>query len=258
LSLGTAAQEKIIMAGSKTSDSSQRDSIFAEIKSFFTSVKTTIALLFLLAATSIIGTVIPQGTPEQQNSAGPSFYYRLAVILDLHNVYRSWWFILLLIFLSLNLVGCLLRRLSALPAEWKGTSRKTSFSFTVSDSRLPKDIKGIVISAMKGLLGVPLRVANEKNTLNLEWLKHRIYLLGFPFIHLAIIVILLGGLIGLLRSERPHPDKRRRDRTRVQRVPSGAKHALPSKAVDSHADVIRPAAQRIPKRCSAAGKRRRS
>ncbi|MGO9570302.1 MAG: cytochrome c biogenesis protein ResB, partial [Desulfomonilaceae bacterium] len=194
------------MAGSKSggSDSSQRDSIFAEIKSFFTSVKTTIALLFLLATTSIIGTVIPQGTPEQLSAAGPSFYYRLAVILDLHNVYRSWWFILLLIFLSLNLLGCLLRRLSAIPSEWKGTSRKTSFSFTVSDPRQPEEVKAVVIAAMRDTLGVPTKVAGEKSTLTLEWLKHRIYLLGFPFIHLAIIVVLLGGVIGLFYGVKGH------------------------------------------------------
>lgn len=194
------------MAGSKSggSDSSPRDSFFGEIKSFFTSVRTTITLLFLLAATSIIGTVIPQGAPEQLSPAGPSFYYRLALILDLHNVYRSWWFILLLMVLSLNLLGCILRRLAAIPSEWKGTSRKTSFSLTLSDPRLPDEIKGILIPSMKGFLGVPNRVANEKTGLSLQWLKHRIYLLGFPCIHLAIIVILLGGLVGLFYGVKGH------------------------------------------------------
>ncbi len=225
------------MTGSKTvgSEPARRDTIFTEIKSFFTSVKTTITLLVLLAATSIIGTVIPQGAPEQLSSAGPSFYYRLAMILDLHNVYRSWWFILLLIFLSLNLLGCLLRRLSAIPAEWKGTSRKTSFSFTLTDRRPPKDLKTIVISAMKGFLGVPTRVANEKNTLSLEWLKHRIYLLGFPFIHMAIIVILLGGLIGLFFGVKGHIlIKEGEIGTEFIVSPSGAKRSLPFQiAVDS-------------------------
>jgi cytochrome c biogenesis protein len=194
------------MALSKTggSDSSQRESLFTEIKSFFTSVKTTITILFLLAATSVIGTLIPQGAPEQFSPSGQSFYYRLAIILDLHNVYRSWWFILLLIFLSLNLLGCLLRRLSAIPDEWKGTSRKTSFSFTLSDSRPPEDLKGIVISCMKSFLGVPAKTTNEKGGVRLEWLKHRLYLLGFPCLHFAIIVILLGGLIGLFYGMKGH------------------------------------------------------
>jgi cytochrome c biogenesis protein len=88
---------------------------------------------------------------------------------------------------------------------------------------------------MKGLLGVPLRVANEKNTLNLEWLKHRIYLLGFPFIHLAIIVILLGGLIGLFYGVKGHIlIKEGEIGTEFNVSPSGAKRALPFQiAVDS-------------------------
>ncbi|MGB6063752.1 MAG: cytochrome c biogenesis protein ResB [Desulfomonilaceae bacterium] len=194
------------MAGSTTggSDSSPQDSIFSEIQSFFTSVKTTIALLVLLAAGSIVGTVIPQGLPEQFMAAESPFYYRLSVILDLHGVYRSWWFILLLILLSLNLLGCLLKRLSAIPTEWKGTSRKTSFSFTLSDVRRPEELRGIVTSALKGLIGAPTREADEAGSLSLTWLKHRIYLLGFPFIHLAIIVILLGGLIGLFYGWKGH------------------------------------------------------
>jgi cytochrome c biogenesis protein len=225
------------MAGSKTggSDSLKKDSVFADIKSFFTSVRTTITLLFLLAATSIIGTVIPQGAPEQLSQAGSSFYYRLALILDLHNVYRSWWFILLLMLLSLNLLGCLLRRLYAIPSEWKGTSRKTAFSFTVSDPRSPENLKGILISGMKGILGAPTVGANERTSLNLEWRKHRIYLLGFPFIHLAIIVILLGGLIGLFYGMKGHIlIKEGEIGSEFTVTPSGAKRTLPFQiAVDS-------------------------
>ncbi len=219
------------------SDSSQPNSIVTEIKSFFTSVKTTITLLFILAATSIIGTVIPQGAPEQLGPAGPSFYYRLALILDLHNVYRSWWFILLLIFLSLNLLGCLLKRLSGIPAEWKGTSRKTTFSFTVSDPRRPEDLRGVFISGMRGLLGVPLNGGNVKNSLNLEWRKHRIYLLGFPCIHLAIIVILLGGLIGLFYGVKGHIlIKEGETASEFTVTPSGVKRVLPFQiAVDNFA-----------------------
>ncbi len=194
------------MAGSTTggSDSSQQDTIFSEIQSFFTSVKTTIGLLVLLAAGSIVGTVVPQGFPAQFVALESPFYYRLTAILDLHGVYRSWWFILLLLLLSLNLLGCLLKRLFAIPAEWKGTSRKTSFSFTLSDLRQPEELKGVVTSALKGFIGSPSTEVDEAVSLRLTWLKHRIYLLGFPFIHLAIIVILLGGLIGVFYGWKGH------------------------------------------------------
>ena len=165
---------------------------------------------------------------NELSPAGSSFYYRLAVILDLHNVYRSWWFILLLIFLSLNLLGCLLRRFVAIPSEWRGTSRRTSFSFTLSDARLPEELKAIVISGMKGFLGVPSKIANEKSSLSMEWLKQRIYLLGFPCIHLAIIVILLGGLVGLFYGVKGHILIKEGDiGTEFEVSTSGVSRALP-------------------------------
>ncbi len=94
----------------------KRVPFFSDITAFFTSVRTTITLLFLLAAGSIVGTIIPQSaSPDQITGISSPIYFRLVVILDLHNVYRSWWFVALLILLSLNLLGCLLRRLPAIP-----------------------------------------------------------------------------------------------------------------------------------------------
>lgn len=56
---------------------------------FFSSVKLAIWLLSIIAFFSLIGTFIPQS-----------------------NIYSSWWFILLLVLLSLNLTVCLLNRFS--------------------------------------------------------------------------------------------------------------------------------------------------
>jgi len=174
-----------------------KNTVFSAIASFFSSVRTTITLLFLLAAASVIGTVIPQGlSPEQLQQTGSSFYYRLVVILDLHNVYRSWWFVLLLTLLALNLLGCLLRRLPSIPAEWKGDPQKNSFSFTLTDPRAPADIRRLVTEGLAPILGGSPEVTEERQETRLVWVKHRVYLLGFPMIHVAIIVILVGGLIG--------------------------------------------------------------
>jgi len=123
--------------------------------------------------------------------------YRIMIILDLPTVFRSWWFILLLILLSLNLLACLIRRLSVIPAEWKGDSEKASFSFVISDPRPGSELKGVFTSALKRLLGAPSTVIGSGDGPGLVWVKHRVHLLGFPLIHAGIIVILLGGLVGL-------------------------------------------------------------
>ena len=85
---------------------------------FFCSLKLSISLLILLAVTSIIGTVIPQlpnVPPEylQSLSSGKLFLYKN---LGFFNMYHSWWFMLLLYLLTVNLVACSIKRL---PRVWK-------------------------------------------------------------------------------------------------------------------------------------------
>ena len=180
------------------SGSTKKKSLIDSIGSFFTSVRTAIALLFLLAAVSIIGTVIPQDSALDQirQSAG-SFSYRLVAILDLHKVYRSWWFVLLLVLLSLNLVGCLIRRLRVIPQEWAGGSEKNSFSFGLSVSRPLKEVRDTVVLVINRILRISPQISEKGDRITIVWSKHRIYLLGFPLIHIAIIIILLGAVIGL-------------------------------------------------------------
>jgi len=80
---------------------------------FFSSVKLAIWLLAIIAVVSLIGTFIAQNEE-------PAFYitrygqygYSALLKTGLTNLYGSWWFILLLISLSLNLTVCLLNRLS--------------------------------------------------------------------------------------------------------------------------------------------------
>ncbi len=87
------------------------------IWSFFASVKLALFVLFCLAIASIIGTIIPQNSP-------PEFYVRefgantakFFQILDIPDMYNSWWFITLLSMLALNLTICTIERL---PNVWR-------------------------------------------------------------------------------------------------------------------------------------------
>lgn len=203
--------------------SAEKNSIFSEIASFFTSARTTIFLLFILAAGSVLGTIIPQSA-----EIGPvgSFQQRLVVILDLNNVFRSWWFTALLVLLSLNLLGCLLRRLPSIPAEWKGEAKKATFTVNLSDARGPRELKGILTPALAGIMGGSPH-SSKKDGEDLTWVKDRIYLLGFPFIHIAIVVILLGGLIGLFYGYRGHALIKEGDSASEFTLQSGQTRSLP-------------------------------
>jgi cytochrome c biogenesis protein len=203
--------------------------VFSAIASFFTSVRTTIGLLFLLASASVLGTVIPQDlSPDQLQQTASSLSYRLMVILDLHTVYRSWWFILLLTLLALNLLGCLIKRLPAIPAEWRHDYRKNSFSFTVTDPRPVPDLQAVLSGRMSALLRVSPRQVNTESGQALAWIRDRMQLLGFPLMHAAIIFILLGGLIGLFYGVKGHVLIKEGDSARRFSVtPSGETRILP-------------------------------
>ena len=84
---------------------------------FFASVRLALFTLLILATTSIIGTLIPQGKPPEFyiEAFGPrtALFFQM---LDVPNMYGSWWFISLLFLFSNNLIVCTIDRL---PNVWK-------------------------------------------------------------------------------------------------------------------------------------------
>ena len=82
------------------------------ILSLFASVQLALFLLFLLAATSIIGTLIPQNNPQtfyiEKFGHKTAYFFRL---LEIQDMYNSWWFLGLLALFSVNLIVCSLERI---------------------------------------------------------------------------------------------------------------------------------------------------
>ncbi|HTY21964.1 MAG TPA: cytochrome c biogenesis protein ResB [Desulfomonilaceae bacterium] len=219
----------VIASADQDPGSSSQVSVISRVAAFFTSVKTAIVLLFLLAAASVFGTIIPQDIPldQLQHMVSP-FYYRLMVILDLHKLYRSWWFLLLLILLSLNIVGCLLARLKSIPAEWTGNPEKSLFTISRSDARSPRELQEAIVPAVKQVVRGSPRLVETTDGVTLLWVNDRLQLLGFPFIHAAIILILLGGLIGAVYGVKGKVEiKEGQKENRFTVLPSGETAKLP-------------------------------
>ena len=80
--------------------------------SLFASVQLALFLLFLLASTSIIGTLVPQNSPfdfyvERYGFKTARFFQ----LLDIPDMYNSWWFLGLLTLFALNLIVCSIERI---------------------------------------------------------------------------------------------------------------------------------------------------
>jgi cytochrome c biogenesis protein len=78
----------------------------------FISLRLAIVVIIILAAASIIGTLIEQNQPlEKYRQVYGDGTIRLFEALSFFDMYHSWWFLLLLVLLTVNLTCCTLDRL---------------------------------------------------------------------------------------------------------------------------------------------------
>ena len=170
----------------------------------FSSLRLTIFLLILLAATSVLGTIILQnGTPQQYLATYGPDVTRILSFFGLLDLYHSWWFLAILALLVLNLVFCSLKRL---PSVWRQIFRRKidlspssiqaqSFSQTFEASGKGKDLSEEMRRGIHRFFGNPMRIETPERLL-FYFEKGRYGRLGVYITHLSVIVILVGGMIG--------------------------------------------------------------
>jgi len=171
---------------------------------FFTSVRLTVFVLLTLAATSIIGTVIPQNqSPTEYMQAFGPLVYRLFEVLDIFDMYHSWWFQLLMVLLTLNIIICSVDRLSATwkivfapnprfkPARFRNTKHKEGFDDRRQPVQLKKEFKSLVARKFsfqhEESTGEGYCIFAEK----WRWTRFGVYI-----VHLSVVLLLIGGLLG--------------------------------------------------------------
>ena len=174
------------------------------IIALFASVQMALFLLFLLAATSIIGTLVPQN--NIQNFYIEKFGLKTAnllQILDITDMYNSWWFLGLLAVFSMNLIVCSLERIPLVIR----TIRKDGLAVPPDQlEKLPLH-KVLTLTASPGETGQ--RVSSflnghgwkarrtEKEGYQLffaekgAWTRFGVYV-----VHCSILIILAGAVVG--------------------------------------------------------------
>ncbi|CAN2048515.1 cytochrome c biogenesis protein [Candidatus Magnetomoraceae bacterium gMMP-1] len=175
-----------------------------KILKFFSSVKLSVILLFTLAVTSIIGTVIPQhGNPffyVQKYGEGLS---RVFYALGFFDMYHSWWFQFILILLTINIVICSLERFAISrkivfikkpvfrPAKFRNLKEREGFIVKKSPIKLRESYGPLVA---KNFRYCELKSTDDGFCIYGE--KGRWTRLGVYAVHLSILLMIFGGLAG--------------------------------------------------------------
>ncbi len=177
--------------------------LFDTVWAFFTSVKLAIFTLCALAVTSIVGTIVPQGKPysfyvSTYGAKTAQFFH----ILDINEMYYSWWFLGLLGVLCTNLIICSLDRLPAVvkiitadnlkmaPERMQKMAFSRTWRFPSSHQGVT-DIPGLLHKA--GWKGVDKVVDRDEIHFSQKWRWSR---LGVYVVHISILVIFAGAIIG--------------------------------------------------------------
>ena len=171
---------------------------------FFASVKLTVVLLLTLAVTSIIGTLIPQNeSPQAYLEAFGVFLYRFFNILGFFDLYHSWWFQALMLLLALNVLVCSIDRLSAtwriiFPerpkfnlSRFRRLEPKEEFTKNGPAEALKKPYQSIISRKFRYC-----RVEKTDNGYAIFGEKGRWTRIGVYIVHLSVICMLVGGVIG--------------------------------------------------------------
>jgi len=173
---------------------------------FFCSLKLTLFLLISLALTSIIGTILPQGAlpPEYVAQISPT---KLQVYskLGFFDMYHSWWFITLLYVFSLNLVSCSIKRLPHVfkfisePTLVLGEGQRNSFPLKkeLSFSGSIEKGKERLVEFLGKEFSTPV-ITEHNGEYHLFAQKTAWCRLGVYVVHLSILVIFVGAIIGSL------------------------------------------------------------
>ncbi len=173
---------------------------------FFASVRLAIVLIILVTLAAILGTLIPQGGSAAEYAAR---YHGLAapmMRLGLTGLYHSPGFILLLILFAVNLIVCSLVRL---PAKLRRATRpdieavarlagsKTAATYRVAEA--PVEASAALRHRLEARR-FRVRSAEREGRILLLGRKRSLGRFGSDFVHLGLLVILVGAIVtGLAR-----------------------------------------------------------
>lgn len=180
---------------------------WAEFWSFMGSAKMAVFLIVILAVFSAFGTFIEIGRPAEeyikQYGKGTG---RLITALGIDHLYQTWWYILLLLLVGLNLVISSIKRYNNLKfqdASLKVNLGPNAFEKNVNakslkSSKNAEETKGIVEGILSMMRYKILSEETPKKEIFIYSEKGRIKRWGSFYSHIGILIIFIGAIYGNL------------------------------------------------------------
>ena len=190
----------------------EKKDIFESIWKFLASVQLAIFVFIILAGSSIIGTIVEQKAEPARNiallakffgdSAAPTVYNIFAK-LGFMDMYGSWWFTAFLAIFSINLIVCSIDRF---PKTWRviQTPQKPLSDNAIKSMPIKKEftLKSDFTSAKDAVINTltsmrySVNEASEPDSVRMYSQKGRYARLAVYIVHLSIILIFIGAIIG--------------------------------------------------------------
>jgi cytochrome c biogenesis protein len=179
-----------------------------ELVPFLADLRLAIALLLAIALFSVSGTVIEQGQPvafyQANYPENPALFgfltWKVLLAIGLDHVYRTWWFLGLLVLFGTSLTTCTFKR--QLPAlrwfsrTWNFYTQPRQFQKFALSAEFDQAIshKATVEQLISLLEQKRYRVFRQDDSLYAH--KGIVGRIGPIVVHVGILVILMGGILG--------------------------------------------------------------
>lgn len=186
--------------GSARRSQTYKQTLIDKIWNFFSSVKVGVWLIVIILVAAAIGTIFPQETFIPPN-VDPATHYEseygtlglIYYLLGFHNLYGSWWFILLLGMLGLSIIIASLDRGIPLYKALK-TQRVTRHDQFMKNQRLFSKSSEVELDEIKYTLeSLRYKVREENGNLFAE--KGRFSRWGAYVNHVGLIIFLTGAML---------------------------------------------------------------
>lgn len=169
---------------------------------FFSSMSLAVTLLVMLAIASVIGTVVKQGEPYQNYVVkfGP-FWAELFDKIGIFNIYSTWWFVLVILFLIVSTTTCVIRHVPVFLRDMKSHAEnlsRTALLHQPNHAEVACAQPDTALQTMEAALkreGFKLKRKESEQGVMIAGMKGRWNRLGYFLTHIGIVVILLGAVV---------------------------------------------------------------